>query len=60
VDGACQELARGTTVGYRKLDRLSAAPVRRVRVTVEDAVVPPSRLRIGVYGGGPTAARSPA
>jgi alpha-L-fucosidase len=50
VDGAWQELARGTTVGYRKLDRLSAAPVRRVRVTVEDAVVPPSRLRIGVYG----------
>jgi alpha-L-fucosidase len=57
VDGAWQELARGTTVGYRKLDRFDAAPVRRLRVTVEDAVVPPSRLRIGVYGGGSTARR---
>jgi len=61
VDGAWRELARGTTVGHRKLDWFEAVPVRRVRVTVEEAVAPlPSRLRIGVYGGGPTAARNPA
>lgn len=59
VDGAWQELVRGTTVGYRKLDRFDPASVRRLRVTVE-GVVRPNPLRIGVYGGGPTAARSPA
>jgi alpha-L-fucosidase len=60
VDGPWQELARGTTVGHRKLDRFDAVRVRRLRVTVEAAVAPlPSRLRIGVYGGGASAARSP-
>jgi alpha-L-fucosidase len=44
-------LARGTTVGYRKLDRFDPAPVRRVRVELEDAVAPPRRLRIGLYRG---------
>jgi alpha-L-fucosidase len=59
ADGAWQELARGTTVGHRKLDRFDPTPVRRLRVTVEDAVAPlPSRLRIGVYAGF-TAARNP-
>jgi alpha-L-fucosidase len=51
VDGDWQELARGTTVGHRKLDRFDATAVRKVRVTVEDAVAPPQRLRIGLYGG---------
>ena len=53
VDGAWRELARGTTVGHRKLDQFNATPVRLVRVTVEDAVARlPTRLRIGVYGPG--------
>jgi alpha-L-fucosidase len=60
ADGGWQEFARGTTVGHRKLDRFDPTPVRRLRVTVEDAVAPlPSRLRIGVYGG-VSAARNPA
>jgi alpha-L-fucosidase len=59
VGGAWQELVRGTTVGYRKLDRFDPAVVRRLRVTVE-GVARPNPLRIGVYGPGPTAARSPA
>ena len=49
VGGDWRELVRGTTVGYRKLDRFDPAPVRRVRVVVEDAVAPPRRLRIGLY-----------
>jgi alpha-L-fucosidase len=61
VDGGWQELARGTTIGHRKLDRFDSTPVRRLRVTVADAVAPlPSRLRIGVHGGGSTAAGNPA
>ena len=46
VGGAWQELVRGTTVGYRKLDRVAPVSVRRVRVTVE-GVVPLTPLRIG-------------
>ena len=60
MDGAWRELCRGTTVGHRKLDRFDVVPLRRVRVTVEGAVAPlPSRLRIGLYAGGVTAARNP-
>jgi alpha-L-fucosidase len=59
VDGAWRELARGTTVGRRKLDRFAPTSVRMVRVVVE-GVVRPTPLRIGVYGGRPSAARSPA
>jgi alpha-L-fucosidase len=46
-----RELARGTTVGYRKLDRFEPATVRRVRVEVQDAVATPRRLRLGLYRG---------
>ncbi len=45
-------LSRGTTIGYRKLDRLAPVPVRRLRLTVEDAVDVPRLVRIGVYAGG--------
>jgi len=49
--GDWRELARGTTVGYRKLDRFDPTTVRRVRVEVQDAVATPRRLRIGLYRG---------
>lgn len=50
VDGtAWQPLSAGTTIGYAKLDRFEPAAVRRVRVTIEDAVAPPERLGIRVY-----------
>ena len=45
-------LARGKTIGYRKLERFEPTPVRRVRVVVEDAVADPRPLRIGLYAGG--------
>jgi alpha-L-fucosidase len=60
ADGPWQELTRGTTIGHRKLDRFSPTPVRRLRVVVEEAIAPPGRLRIGLYGGGAGAARNPA
>ena len=49
--GAWTELVRGETIGYRKLDRFAPASVRRLRVVVEDAVVAPRPLAIGVYAG---------
>jgi alpha-L-fucosidase len=43
------ELSRGTTIGYKKLDRLSGEDVSRVRVRVLDALRPPARLRVSLY-----------
>jgi len=46
-----RELARGTTVGYRKVDRFEPTAARNVRVVVEDAVATPRPLRFGLYRG---------
>lgn len=37
-DDGWRTLSRGTRIGYWKLDRFEAVRVRRVRLTVEDAV----------------------
>lgn len=50
-DGAWVPLARGSTIGYRKLDRFAATSLTRVRVVVEDAVGPRAPLRLGLYAG---------
>jgi len=47
--GAWQVLARGTTIGYRKLDRFAPVRVRRVRLVIEDAVATPLPVRIGLH-----------
>ncbi len=50
--GAWRELSRGTTIGYRKLDRFAPTPLRAVRVTIEDAIEDPLSVSIGLYRGG--------
>ncbi|HEX7122431.1 MAG TPA: alpha-L-fucosidase [Gemmatimonadaceae bacterium] len=50
-DGAWVPLSRGSTIGYRKLDRFASTSLTRVRVVVEDAVGPIAPLRLGLYGG---------
>ena len=44
-------LSRGTTVGYRKLDRFEPTPINRIRLTIEDAIATPTaeRLTVGLY-----------
>jgi alpha-L-fucosidase len=44
-------LARGTTVGYRRLERFAPATMRRLRLSVEDAFGRPPDVRIGLHGG---------
>ena len=44
-------LARGTTIGYSKLDRFPAVSVQRVRLTIEDALAKPNGVRIRLYSG---------
>jgi alpha-L-fucosidase len=48
-DGAWRELARGTTIGYARIDRIQPSSVRRVRLTVEDSVAPVRPVRIRLY-----------
>ena len=47
--GDWRPLSRGTTIGYRKLDRFAPVVVRRVRLTIEDALDTPEPVRIAVY-----------
>jgi len=44
------ELSRGTTVGYRKLDRVTSTAVHRIRVKIE-TIASPARLAIHAYRG---------
>ena len=46
--GAWSELARGTTIGYAKIDRFPPTSVRKLRVVVKDAVGRLSPLTLDV------------
>ena len=48
-DGAWKPLSSGTTIGYSKLDRLTAVNVRRLRVTIDDATAEPERITLNAY-----------
>ena len=47
--GGWQPLARGTTIGYRKLDRFAPVEVTALRVTVEDALDTPPVVTVAAY-----------
>ncbi len=46
-----RQLARGTTIGYRRLQAVAPTPVLRVRVILESVVEPSRPLRIALYAG---------
>lgn len=47
--GSWQPLTRGTTIGYRKLDRFTPTTVRRVRIEILDALAPPGNIAVSVH-----------
>jgi alpha-L-fucosidase len=49
VGDAITHLSSGTTIGYRKLDRFRSTPVRHLRLTIQDAVARPERVKIALY-----------
>lgn len=51
--GPWRVLARGTTIGFRRLVRVERASVRRVRLAVEDAVAAPERVEVRLFAGEP-------
>jgi len=52
ADGGWKELMQGETIGACKLDRIASSSLRRLRVTVLDAIAPPLPLRIAAYRAG--------
>ena len=48
-DGTWITLSEGTTIGYRKLDSFDPVVVRRVRLTIADAVETPRPVQIGLF-----------
>jgi alpha-L-fucosidase len=49
--GPWQPLASGTTIGFRRLARFTPTAVRRIRLSVDEAVAPPTRVTLGLYAG---------
>jgi alpha-L-fucosidase len=49
ADSDWQILSRGSTIGYAKLDRFAPVTVRRVRLTIEDAVGTPENITLRLY-----------
>jgi alpha-L-fucosidase len=43
-------LSAGTTIGYAKLDRLPPTRVRRLRLTISDAVATPEAVTVKLFG----------
>lgn len=49
VGGDWRVLARGTTIGYRRLHRVEPVTVAALRLTIEDAVAAPPRPRLSAW-----------
>lgn len=49
VDGEWQELATGTTIGYKRILRLPTVPTKAVRFTVLDAKASPTISNLALY-----------
>ena len=47
--GAWRELVRGTTIGYRRLERVAPTRVRALRLVIEDAAEAPELVRVGCF-----------
>jgi alpha-L-fucosidase len=45
-------IAQGTTIGYRRLERVTADDMRQLRLVVDDAVTTPIAPEMHVYSGG--------
>ena len=48
-DDAWRNISSGTTIGYAKLDRFPSMRLRRIRLTIEDAVSTPEAVAIKLF-----------
>jgi alpha-L-fucosidase len=52
IDGSWRVLTEGSTIGYRRLDRLDPVPVRHLRLTVDDGWGRPGPVRFSAFAAG--------
>jgi len=57
VDGTWQEIARATTIGYKRLLRIDPVTADRVRVVIEDVVATPALSAFGLFEASPAERR---
>jgi alpha-L-fucosidase len=48
-DGDWRVLSRGMTIGHARLDRFEPVTVRRVKVTIDEAIAKPERLTVKLF-----------
>jgi alpha-L-fucosidase len=48
--GDWRPLSKGTTIGFARIERFEPVSLRRVRVVIEEAIAPPEKIAIRVYG----------
>jgi alpha-L-fucosidase len=48
-DGVWKTISRGTTIGYAKLDRFPTVKLRKLRVTIDEALAEPEEITIEAY-----------
>jgi alpha-L-fucosidase len=53
IGGEWREVARGTTVGYKRILRISQVSTDRVRLVIEDALAPPAISNMGLFRASP-------
>jgi len=53
VGGQWMEIARGTTVGYKRLLRISGVEADRVRIVVDRSLAQPALSRVGLFEASP-------
>ncbi len=49
ASGTWKVVARGTTIGYKRILRIPKVDASRLRVVVEEAIYPPTISRVGLY-----------
>ena len=57
VDGTWREIARATTIGYKRLLRIDPVTADRVRLVIEDAVMSPALSGFGLFEASPAERR---
>jgi alpha-L-fucosidase len=48
-DGVWKQISQGTTIGHAKLHRIEAVSLRRIRVTIDDAVAQPEPITLSMF-----------
>lgn len=52
VDGTWTDVAKGTTIGHKRIEKFSPVTTKKIRLTIDGALATPAISNIGVYASG--------